>query len=110
MGIFGLVAFMLSKREKEIAVRKVLGADTQNILMLFIKNYAILIAISSIIACPLAFIITNKWLENYAYRIRQDALPYLFVCSFIFVIAFLLIAAQCFKVATANPVKSLRTE
>ena len=110
MGVFGVIAFTLNKRTKEIAVRKVLGADVRNIIMLFIKDYAIVILIANIIAWPIAFSITNKWLENYAYRISQDAKPYLFVCAFIFVIAFVLIAAQCFKVATGNPVKSLRTE
>jgi len=110
MGIFGVVAFTLVKRTKEIALRKVLGADSHNIILLFIKDYAILILIANIIAWPLAFIITNKWLENYTYRIEQTATPYLVVCAFVFIAAFALIAAQCFKVASDNPVKSLRTE
>jgi putative ABC transport system permease protein len=110
MGIFGVVAFTLTKRSKEIAVRKVLGADVKNILSLFIKDYAWLILIANIIAWPLAYIITGKWLENYAYRIQQNAIPYFAVCAFIFITAFALIAAQCFKVAVANPVESLRNE
>ena len=78
--------------------------------MLFIKDYALLIFMASIIACPLAYIITNKWLENYAYRIQQNALPYLMVCMFVFITASVLIAAQCFKAAVVNPVKALRSE
>ncbi|OJY92343.1 MAG: hypothetical protein BGP14_14130 [Sphingobacteriales bacterium 44-15] len=110
LGIFGVVAFTLAKRNKEIAMRKVLGADVKNILLLFIKDYALLIFMASIIACPLAYIITNKWLENYAYRIQQNALPYLMVCMFVFITASVLIAAQCFKAAVVNPVKALRSE
>ncbi len=110
MGIFGVVAFTLAKRTKEIAMRKVLGADVRNIITIFLKEYALLILLANIIAWPLAYSITNKWLENYAYRIQQDFIPYLFVCIFIFITAFVLITAQCFKVANANPVNSLKYE
>jgi putative ABC transport system permease protein len=109
-GIFGVVAFTLTKRTKEIAVRKVLGADVRNIIFIFLREYGVLILISNIVAWPLAYIITSKWLENYAYRIQQDFTPYLFVCFFILASAFILITAQCFKAALANPVKSLRSE
>ncbi len=110
MGIFGVVAFTLAKRTKEIAVRKVLGADVTAIIMLFIIEYTPLIVAANIIAWPIAYRIINKWLENYAYRISQDISSYLFVCLFIFITAFILIAAQCFKTASSNPVKSLRSE
>ncbi|HLY70079.1 MAG TPA: FtsX-like permease family protein, partial [Puia sp.] len=110
LGIFGVVAFTLTKRTKEIAVRKVLGADARRIILLFIKDYAWLILISNIIAWPIAYSITSKWLENYAYRIEQNILPYLFVCVLIFIVASVLITIQCFKTASDNPVKSLRTE
>ncbi|MDB5134791.1 MAG: hypothetical protein JWP37_1394 [Mucilaginibacter sp.] len=109
-GIFGVVAFTLTKRTKEIAVRKVLGADVKNIISLFLKEYGVLIIISNMIAWPLAYLITAKWLENYAYRISQSWAPYFFVCFFILITAFVLIAAQCFKAALVNPVKSLKTE
>lgn len=110
LGIIGVVAFMLVKRDKEIAVRKVLGANTANILFLFLKEYAALIIISNLIAWPLAYIVTEKWLQNFAYRMHQNIFPYLIVLVFVSVIAFGLIILQCFKTAVANPVKSLRTE
>ena len=74
MGIFGVVAFTLAKRSKEIAVRKVLGAGVKNIILLFIKDYAVLIFIANIIAWPFAYMIVNRWLESYAYRIQQISL------------------------------------
>jgi putative ABC transport system permease protein len=110
LGIFGVVAFTLTKRTKEIAVRKVLGANVRNIILLFIRDYAVLILLANMIAWPLTYIITNKWLQGYAYRVNQDIVPYLFVCLFIFITAFSMIAIQCFKAGGANPVKSLRTE
>ena len=110
LGIYGVVAFSLSKRTKEIAVRKVIGADARNIIFLFIKDYAMLILIANLIAWPIAYGIVNKWLDNYAYRIRQSIMIYLIVCVFIFIIAFILITAQCFKTANSNPVESLRSE
>jgi ABC-type lipoprotein release transport system permease subunit len=110
LGIFGVVAFTLTKRTKEIAVRKVLGADVRNIIAIFIRDYALLIFLANMIAWPLTYIITNKWLQSYAYRVDQDIIPYLFVCLFIFITAFSMIAIQCFKAGMASPVKSLRIE
>ncbi|HEY4874470.1 MAG TPA: ABC transporter permease [Puia sp.] len=110
MGIFGIVAFTLTKRTKEIAVRKVLGADTRNIIFMFIKDYALLILIANIIAWPIAFFISSKWLQNFTYHVQQNIIPYLIVSAFIFIVVIILVTAQCFKAASDNPVKSLRTE
>jgi putative ABC transport system permease protein len=110
LGIYGVVAFSLNKRIKEIAIRKVIGADARNIIFLFIKDYALLILIANFIAWPLAYSIINKWLDNYAYRIQQNIFNYLIVCAFIFITAFILITLQCFKTANSNPVESLRSE
>jgi ABC-type antimicrobial peptide transport system permease subunit len=110
MGIFGVVAFTLAKRSKEIAVRKVLGAGVKNIIVLFIKDYALLILIANIIAWPFAYLMVNHWLQSYAYRIEQSITPYLFAGAFVFVTAFIFVTLQCFKTALANPVESLRSE
>jgi ABC-type antimicrobial peptide transport system permease subunit len=110
MGIFGVVAFTLAKRMREIAVRKVLGADVKNIILLFIRDYAPLIVIANIIAWPLAYMTTDHWLQNYAYRVQQDFIPYISVAVVISIATFVFIAAQCYKTAISNPVKNLRTE
>jgi ABC-type antimicrobial peptide transport system permease subunit len=110
MGIFGVVAITLAKRNKEIAVRKVLGADVRNVLLLFNKDYAGLILVANIIAWPLAYIVTDNWLQNYNYRIGQSIYSYLTVGLLVFIVAFLLVTAQCLRTATSNPVKSLRSE
>ncbi|MET0392795.1 MAG: ABC transporter permease [Chitinophagaceae bacterium] len=110
MGVFGVVAFALIRRNREIAIRKVLGADTPGIIRLFLKEYGWAITIANLVGWPVAYFIIDKWLQNYTYRIQQDIFSYLLVGLSVFLVAFLLIAVQCFKAATANPVKSLRTE
>lgn len=110
LGIFGVVTFTLIKRTKEIAVRKVLGAGVWNIIRLFAKDYAWLILIANIIAWPIAYLITTNWLAGYAYRVQQNIQPYVIVCAFVFIAAFAMIAIQCIKAATSNPVNNLRTE
>ena len=110
LGIFGLVAFTLARRSREMAVRKVLGATIRDIIWLFIRDYAGLIAIANLIAWPLAWVISNRWLENYVYRINQNMTTYLLVGSVVLFLSFLLIVIQCFKNAAASPVYSLRSE
>lgn len=110
MGIFGVVAFTLARRSKEIAVRKVLGAEVKNIILLFIKDYALLILIANIIAWPLAYLFNNQWLQGYSYRVEQNVIPYVLAGSLVFITAALFIGLQCLKTAVSNPVKSLRTE
>jgi putative ABC transport system permease protein len=71
LGIFGVLTLALTRRTKEIAIRKVLGADLNHILSLFINQYAGLLLISNLIAWPLAYYFGNQWLQQYAYRIIQ---------------------------------------
>ncbi|MEO8414345.1 MAG: hypothetical protein ABI472_11830 [Ginsengibacter sp.] len=65
---------------------------------------------ANIIGWLIAYMTMNKWLQNYADKIEQNAIPYLIVGAFIFIAAFLLITARCFKIAVASPIESLRTE
>ncbi|MBN8876128.1 MAG: ABC transporter permease [Sphingobacteriales bacterium] len=110
MGVFGVISFTIVKRNKEIAVRRVLGADIRNILLLFIKEYAWLILLANLIAWPLAYWFTHEWLQQYVYRIQQNAVPFMIAGVSVLVLAVILIGALSLKPATSNPVKSLRTE
>lgn len=110
LGVVGIVSLSIVKRTKEIAVRKVLGADTINILSLFIKEYGISMLIANIIAWPIAYLITSKWLEMYAYRIDESLVPFIIVGVSMFIVMVSIIIIQCYKVAVSNPVNSLRTE
>jgi putative ABC transport system permease protein len=110
LGIFGIVAFTLSSRTKEIAIRKVLGAKALNIILLFIRDYSSQILLANLFAWPLAFFITNFWLQGYAYRVEQNVVPFVLAAGSMLIAAFLLIAVQCLRAAVANPVKDLKSE
>ena len=110
MGIFGIVAFTLAKRTREIAVRKVLGAKVKDIIALFIRDYTLLLIIANIIAWPFAYIVTNRWLQDYAYRMKQDLVPYVTVALSVSLITVVFITLQCLKAGISNPVKNLRAD
>jgi putative ABC transport system permease protein len=110
LGVIGLISLSIQKRTKEIGIRKVLGSSVPAIIFLFIKEFLWVIAAGGMIACPLAYIIMNNWLENYAYRINITFLPFIISIVCLAFITVLLICIQSVKAAMANPVESLRTE
>jgi ABC-type antimicrobial peptide transport system permease subunit len=110
MGVFGIISFTIARRNKEIAVRKVLGADIKSILLLFIKEYAGLILLANLIAWPLAYWFAHQWLQQYVYRIQQNLTPFLVAGLSVFAIAVVLIGVLSMKPATSNPVRNLRAE
>jgi len=110
LGLLGLALFMAEQRKKEISIRKVLGATTANILTLLNKDFIKLVAIANVIAFPLAYIIINKWLSSYEYRVSISALPFIAAISLSVIIAVLTVSIQSVKVAKANPVDALKYE
>jgi putative ABC transport system permease protein len=110
LGVVGLISLNIHKRVKEIGIRKVLGANVKNIMLLFVKEFAAIIVVAAVIACPIAYFAMNKWLENYAYHINISALPFIISLLLLAAITLSLICLQTIKAAAANPVKSLRSE
>lgn len=110
LGIFGVVSFTLAKRTKEIAVRRVLGARVVSLIVLFAKDYAWVMLIANLLAWPIAYMLTQRWLEDFAYRIPFGLSPYLIVAISIAAGSLALIAAQSGRAAVSNPVNSLRNE
>ena len=110
LGLFGLASFMAEQRTKEIGVRKVLGASLFNVWGLLSKEFVLLVFLSLLIACPVAYYFMHNWLENYSYRAELSW--WIFAAAGIgaLLITLLTISFQAIKAATANPVKSLRTE
>src|SRR5919202_5846776 len=106
LGLFGLAAFMAEQRTKEIGVRKVLGASVSSIVGLFSKDFLKLVVIAILIASPLAWYATNRWLQAFAYKI--DISWWVFAAAGLLAvgIAILTISFQSVKAAIANPVKS----
>ncbi len=110
LGLFGLAAFTISQRFKEIGIRKVIGAGIFSIISLLSKDFLKLIFISVCIASPVAWFAVNKWLQNFAYHINISLFTFIVVGLSAILIALATVSFQAVKAAVANPVKSLRME
>jgi ABC-type antimicrobial peptide transport system permease subunit len=110
LGLYGLASFMAVQRIKEVGIRKVLGASTGNIVYLFSREFIILIAIAFAIATPIAWYYMHQWLQDYVYRISISWWLFAVGGLAAIIIALTTISFQAVKAATANPVKSLRSE
>jgi len=110
LGLYGLVAFAAAQRIKEVGIRKVLGASLGDIILLFSKEFVLLIVIAFLIAAPVAYYIMHNWLESFAYQVNIGAGIFIVAILSSFLIAAITIAYQAIRAAIANPVKSLRTE
>ena len=110
LGLFGLATFATQKRVKEIGVRKVLGASEAGIVAMLSKDFIKLVVVALIIAFPVAWLLMNKWLENFAYRITISWWMFAIAGLLAVFIAFLTVSYQSVRAALANPVRSLKTE
>ncbi len=110
LGLFGLAAFAASRRRKELGIRKVLGASTEGLVMLLAKDFMRLVLLALVIAAPVAWILMNKWLADFAYRINISWWIFALAGFLALLIAFISVSFQAIKAALMNPVKSLRTE
>jgi putative ABC transport system permease protein len=109
-GLYGLASFMAIQRTKEVGIRKVLGASIQNIVYLFTREFAVLIAIAFLIAAPIAWYFMHRWLQDYAFRLPITWWIFLAGGAASLTVALVTISFNAIKAARANPVKSLRTE
>ncbi|HEY4326943.1 MAG TPA: ABC transporter permease [Mucilaginibacter sp.] len=110
LGLFGLAAFMIRQRVKEIGIRKVLGASTASITAMLSKEFLKLIVIASLIAFPVTWYAMYKWLQDFAYRIDIQWWVFVLAGVIALLVAAITISFQSIKAALANPVKSLRSE
>ena len=110
LGLFGLSAYAIQQRTKEIGVRKVLGASAANIALLVSNQFVRLVIIAFVIAAPIAWYAMNKWLQDFTYRINISWLIFVLTGIITILITVLTVSFQSVKAALMNPVKSLRTE
>lgn len=110
MGAFGLATYAAERRQKEIGIRKVLGASVEGIVGLLSKDFLTLVFVALLIASPLAWYFMNNWLADFAYRV--DIQWWIFVLAGVLAlfIAFLSVSTQSLRAALANPVHALRDE
>ncbi|MDP9048619.1 MAG: ABC transporter permease, partial [Bacteroidota bacterium] len=110
LGLFGLAAFSAEQRNKEIGIRKVLGASVSGIVGLLSADFLKLVIISFIIATPIAWYGMGKWLQAFAYRIPLSWWMFALAGAVAVIIAVVTVSSQAIKAALMNPVKSLKTE
>jgi len=110
MGIFGMVSFLIEKRTKEIAIRRINGAETKDIILLFILNFAKIIGIACAIAIPVSFVILFKWIQAYSFRTSLSWWIFAGVPVVVALITAALIAVQVFLTVRRNPANLVKTE
>ena len=110
LGLFGLSAFAAERRTKEFGIRKVLGASIFNLVGLLSKDFLRLVGIALIIAIPVAWYVSHKWLQNFAYSVDISWWMFIGPGLVAILIALATVSFQAIKTAMNNPVDSLRYE
>ena len=110
LGLYGLVSFLALHRQKEIGIRKTLGATVQQILYRFTKEFTGLVLLAFVVAAPLAYFAMRFWLNTFAYRIDLHAGYFIITLVAALAIACFTVGFQSIRAAVANPVDSLRNE
>jgi putative ABC transport system permease protein len=110
LGLLGLIAFTTQQRQKEIGIRKVMGAGLSQIVPLIVKNFVVLVGLSCFIAFPVAWYFMSNWLKVFPYNTGLSPVPFMVSAIIILLITLLAVTFHTVKAALANPVKSLRTE
>lgn len=110
LGLFALAAFIAEQRTKEIGIRKVLGASISSIIGLLSREFVILVAIANVIAWPLAYLIMNRWLQDFAYRTSLSLTVFIASGAATILIAMLTTSFQAIKASLTDPVRSIKQE
>lgn len=110
LGLFSLVSYAVERRSKEIGIRKVLGASASNILLMLSTEFLLLVALSSIVATPVGYYFMNAWLTGFAYHVSLNVFMFIAAVLLVLVIAWGTVSLRTLRAASANPVKSLRSE
>lgn len=110
LGLFALASFTVQEKTKEIGVRKVLGAETKDILQMLNKSFLMLIVIANLIAIPVAYILSSNWLAGFAYRTHITVWPFVAATLISVFITIITVSLQAYKTANAKPVDALKYE
>ena len=110
MGYMGLSLFFIRQRQKEIAIRKVMGSTSGEVLLLMLRTFSIPMLISFVIAVPISWYIMTDWLSNFSYRIALS--PWIFAAAGFtcFIISLLTVIIQSWRAASENPINNIKTE
>jgi putative ABC transport system permease protein len=110
LGLLGLAGFTAERKTKEVGIRKAVGASLSGVLVLLGKEFAVLVAVAVLVACPVTYLLMRRWLDQFTYRI--DLGPGLFLLGAViaFAVAMLAVSWQTARAARTNPVEALRYE
>ncbi|HEV2353454.1 MAG TPA: ABC transporter permease [Puia sp.] len=110
LGLFGLAAFTAQRRQKEIGIRKVVGASVSQIAVMLSTDFLLLVSIAIVIAFPVSWWAMREWLQDFAYRVDIGAGVFVLAAVAVILITLLTIGSHALRAAVANPVKTLRSE
>ncbi|MEL6193236.1 MAG: FtsX-like permease family protein, partial [Bacteroidota bacterium] len=110
LGLFGLATFTAERRRKELGIRKVLGASALNLVKLLSKDFSIMVGFGIFLGLPIGYVLSQLWLENFAYRMELSLWYFVLSAIITLVIAWITVGLQTYKAASLNPVESLRND
>ena len=110
LGYIGMSLFFIRQRQKEIAIRKIMGGTSHEVMLLMLRTFCAPLLVSFVIAVPLSWYIMNDWLSNFSYRIALSPWMFAATCTFALVVAVLSVGIQIVKAVRTNPVESIKTE
>lgn len=110
IGLFGLVSFIAAQKTREIAIRKVLGASTLELVKMLNRSFLWMVLIANLVAWPLAYIFVSKWLNGFVYRIEISIWPFMIAMVLSVIITLVTVSLRSFKAASTNPIDALKYE
>lgn len=110
IGLFGLISFVATQRTKEVAIRKVLGASTYEVVKMLNGSFLLMVFIANLVAWPLAYLLVSKWLSGFAYRIEISIWPFAMAMLVSMLITLVTVSVRSYKAAVTNTVDALKCE
>lgn len=110
LGIYGLITYTMLKSRKDVAIYKVVGAETYNIIIKYVKEIQFIILIPCIFSVPISYFLVKEWLQNFAYQINIGIFDFLISWAIISMVALISTIFQIISAANINPVKVLKNE
>ena len=110
LGYVGLSLFFIRQRKKEIAIRKVMGSTSGEVLLLMLRTFSVPMLVSFVVAVPISYYIMSDWLTNFSYRIALSPWIFAVAGAACLIISLLTVIIQSWRAASENPVKNIKTE
>lgn len=110
IGLFGLISFVAKQRSREVAIRKVLGATTLELVKMLNGSFLVMVFLANLVAWPLAYVLVSKWLSGFAYRMELSIWPFLIAKGISMFITLVTVSLRSYKAAVANTVDALKYE